>query len=744
MVIPILKPGKEVSDPSSYRPIALTSVLCKIMERMVTNRLEYFLETRGLFVNFQNGFRRGRSTMESVALLDQDIKRAFNNKEVVVGVFLDIEKAYDSLWKDGLLIKIYDLGVRGRMFNWIKDFLKERTIQVRVGGVSSKKVKIENGTPQGSVISPILFNVMINDIFDNIGRGFGLSLFADDGAIWKRGRNVEFIVKQVQKSLQIVEEWGTMWGFRISASKSKYMIFGFKRKLPNSELSIYGSPLEKVKVFKFLGVWFEARMTWAVHIDKTVEKCEKIINILRSLAGCDWGADREMMQLIYQAMIRSAFDYGCYIHGAASKTVLARLEVTQAKALRLCCGAFRTSPIPALLIEMGEMPLWLRRVKLGLQYWTKISGSAQTFPARCLLKEVEGGSRYKTFMVDVNQWATKLGMVQENIVEHASWLPIPPWIMCELDIELSFLQKKDKREVQEYLNSIREDKLLIYTDGSRDPESRRAGFGVYVAQLDLRIRIRISDESSVFTTELMAILWALRWVEKTKARGVVICSDSAAALEALRGGKSKARPDIVNDILRIMIRIGEGSDITFCWVPGHAGVQGNEQVDSLAKESLSKQVVEHLPLGRVELRGIIKEGLIKEWQVGWEKESKGRHCFSIQPQVNRKCHCSTPSRRDCVKLCRLRLGHCGLNQFLFILGKHDTGLCFCGRPETVKHVFLECSQYNAERQRLFIQMAEAGAQVFSISSLFGHCENHQSISRAVLQFLRETGLYRKI
>ena len=92
------------------------------MERMVTNRLVHFLETRGLFVNTQNGFRNGRSTMESTALLDQDIKRALNNKEVVVAVFVDIEKTYDSLWREGLLIKIYDLGIRVKMFNWIQDF----------------------------------------------------------------------------------------------------------------------------------------------------------------------------------------------------------------------------------------------------------------------------------------------------------------------------------------------------------------------------------------------------------------------------------------------------------------------------------------------------------------------------------------------------------------------------------------------------------------------------------------------
>lgn len=313
---------------------------------------------------------------------------------------------------------------------------------------------------------------------------------------------------------------------------------------------------------------------------------------------------------------------------------------------------------------------------------------------------------------------------------------------------MHFLLNKDKggvsASVQEYLNSVREDKVIIYTDGSRDPVSRRAGFGVYVEQYELKFSIRISNESSVFTAELMAILWALWWVEEAKVREVVICSDSAAGLEALRGVKSKARPDILNDILSVMLRIGEGSDITFCWVPGHVGIRGNEQVDLLAKKSLGKEVEVHLPLGRVELRGKIKEGVIKEWQVGWEREERGRHCFSIQPQVRRKCYCNTPSRRDSVKLCRLRLGHCGLNHTLYVVGKHETGLCQCGRPETVKHVFLECNQYNTERCRLFIQLTELGVQLFSIHSLFGHSENHQLIARAVLQFLHDTKLYGKI
>ena len=86
---------------------------------------------------------------------------------------------------------------------------------------------------QGSVISPVLFDIVVNDVFAKIERGFGLSLFADDGATWKRGRNVDFVLKQIQRALLFIEEWGNTWGFKISASKVKYVVFGFKRKLPN-------------------------------------------------------------------------------------------------------------------------------------------------------------------------------------------------------------------------------------------------------------------------------------------------------------------------------------------------------------------------------------------------------------------------------------------------------------------------------------------------------------------------------
>lgn len=128
IIVPVGKPGKDKSNPINYRPIALTSNLCKLMEKMIIRRLNYILEIKGLISPYQSGFRAGRNTMDAVLSLEGDVRKAQVNKEVLVGVLFDIEKAYDMLWKEGLLIKLKCMGIGGKLYNWIMDFLLERTI----------------------------------------------------------------------------------------------------------------------------------------------------------------------------------------------------------------------------------------------------------------------------------------------------------------------------------------------------------------------------------------------------------------------------------------------------------------------------------------------------------------------------------------------------------------------------------------------------------------------------------------
>ena len=157
IIVPIPKSSKDTSNPQNYRPIALTCCLCKTIERMINSRLTWYLETNGLITNMQTGFQKRRGTIKHLIRLETFIREAFIRK-------LDLEKAYDTLWKYGIMRDLYDLGLRGRLPMFIKNFLFERTFRVRVGSTFSNSQHQEKGVPQGSFLSVTLFPIKINNI----------------------------------------------------------------------------------------------------------------------------------------------------------------------------------------------------------------------------------------------------------------------------------------------------------------------------------------------------------------------------------------------------------------------------------------------------------------------------------------------------------------------------------------------------------------------------------------------------
>ena len=154
IIIPIKKPNTSAHDVNSYRPIALTACLCKVMERIITNRMLWHLDTNHLLNDAQAGFRSNRSTLDQLLRLHTDAYNSIKAKKFTMAILIEFTKAFDLIWHERLLYKMRKLGLTGHTYKWIHDFLSNRTIQVRIGASLLSIKNMEMGTPQGSASLP--------------------------------------------------------------------------------------------------------------------------------------------------------------------------------------------------------------------------------------------------------------------------------------------------------------------------------------------------------------------------------------------------------------------------------------------------------------------------------------------------------------------------------------------------------------------------------------------------------------
>ena len=183
VVVSIYKHGKPRNELGSYRPISLTSHLGKVYERAVKHRLEYYCKSQKVFPACQAAFQRGRGVTDHLVKLEH-IERAIGRRKVLLSCFFGISRAYDQVWHAKLLQKIQKICISGDMYDYIKTFLSGRSMQVRWKGAMSAVETVSIGVPQGSVIAPLLFSIMVHDVVTAVTGKVVITMYAVDLAIW--------------------------------------------------------------------------------------------------------------------------------------------------------------------------------------------------------------------------------------------------------------------------------------------------------------------------------------------------------------------------------------------------------------------------------------------------------------------------------------------------------------------------------------------------------------------------------
>ena len=327
-VSPIFKKADK-HKPENYRPISLTSIVCKIMEHIIHSQIIHHLDNNGILNNKQFGFRKKRSCESQLILTIDDLAKGLQNREQIDAILLDFSKAFDKVPHERLLLKLHHVGVRGTVLSWIRDFLTDRSQKVILEGKASKTSQVTSGVPQGTVLGPLLFLVYINDLPDCVTSE--IRLFADDALLYRPIHTGEDAT-HLTKDLERLQDWERTWQMSFNPDKCEVLRITNKRtNIISQQYSIHGAVLRTVNQAKYLGVTIKNNLDWKPHVNNICKKANSTRGFLqRNLRKCS----PKIKELAYNTYVRPILEYASPVWDPHTKDLISQIDMVQRRAAR--------------------------------------------------------------------------------------------------------------------------------------------------------------------------------------------------------------------------------------------------------------------------------------------------------------------------------------------------------------------------------------------------------------------------
>ena len=423
-VVPLFKRGSRTT-PSNYRAVSLTSVPCKVAERLIAGHIMSFLDSHNVLSPNQFGFRAGRGTEDQLLLFYNDVARALDRGRAVDVVFLDFSRAFDVLSHSILLARLVSLGFSEEVVTWVRCFLRGRTMTVSVGGSCSSDRDVTSGVPQGSVLGPILFLVYVNHLMEGVQCSW--KAYADDFKICAYEVMDEAVGDSswevLQRDLDEVHQRGMDCSLCLSTDKCEVMHFG-GREAQHSTYTLAGHRLKSASIYKDLGVWVDNKLKFHHHARVVAGRAGGIMsNLLRSTV-C---REANFMISLYTSHIRPAMDYCCCLWNVGYLGDVRLLESVQRRWTREI-GRLRERSYGERLKLLGLHSVHGRMVRLELiKIWKCLRGNSHTEMNSLFERAQYAGTRGHSCKLAIPVSRTELGRrrfgARREVVELWNSLP---------------------------------------------------------------------------------------------------------------------------------------------------------------------------------------------------------------------------------------------------------------------------------------------------------------------------------
>lgn len=399
-VQPIHKKGSK-QLPNNYRPISLTSIVCKLLEHIISSHMHKIFKENHFFADNQHGFRPHRSCETQLAHTLGHISHLYDHKHTIDVIILDFSKAFDTVNHRKLIFKLERTGLNSRLILWISSFLRNRQQYVEIEHHKSVVKPVVSGVPQGSVLGPLLFLIFINDLPTAIQSQ--CRLFADDAIIYNTSNNIS----NLQTDLVAVENWARQWQMSFNVDKCVFLQIG-AQIVGHPGYSFCGKLLPKVDSSPYLGLQLQCNLKWDEHINRITSKATQKLAMIRRVLKT---ADLPTRKIAYFSLVRPSLEFGSQIWDPYYKHHIKQLEKIQNKALRFIFNIKGQISFTKLREDTNIESLKERRKQ----------GRFKLF-VRCLAEGIEPSFEYNLKKYNTRQKDnTYTPHIRSNIFYHSFW-----------------------------------------------------------------------------------------------------------------------------------------------------------------------------------------------------------------------------------------------------------------------------------------------------------------------------------